>query len=250
MTANKQYIFGLHAVQALLEKHPERILRLYALQDRHDKKLDAVLRAARQINLTVDYASRPELDRMAQEGNHQGVVALCTRAHTFSENDLRSLLENLTEPAFLLILDGVQDPHNLGACFRSADAAGVHAIIAPKDKAVGITPVVSKVASGAAESVPFVQVTNLARTLEMIKEMGIWVYGAAGEAEQSLFQAKLTGPIAIVLGAEGEGLRRLTRESCDVLLKIPMRGSVSSLNVSVAAGVFLFEALRQRCRLG
>ena len=128
---SKQYIFGLHAVQALLEKHPERILRLFALQDRQDKKLDNVLRAARQLNMKVDYAARPELDRMAQEGNHPGVVALCTKLHTYSDNDLKPFLESLTEPAFLLILDGVQDPHNLGACFRSADAAGVHAIIAP-----------------------------------------------------------------------------------------------------------------------
>ncbi len=246
MTTTKHYIFGLHAVQALLEKHPERIIQLFALQDRTDKKLDAVLRIARQHNMTVNYASRPELDRMVREGNHQGVAALCTKTITYDETDLKSLLENLTEPAFLLILDGVTDPHNLGACFRSADAAGVHAIIAPKDKAVGITPVVSKVASGAAETVPFIQVTNLARTIEQIKELGIWVYGAAGEADQTLYQAKLTGPIAIVLGAEGEGLRRLTRETCDFLLKIPMKGSVSSLNVSVAAGVFLFEALRQR----
>ena len=144
------------------------------------------------------------------------------------------------------MLDGVQDPHNLGACFRSADAAGVHAIIAPKDKSVGITPVVSKVASGATETVPFVQVTNLARTLEQLKESGIWIYGAAGEAEQTLYQTDLTGPAAIVLGAEGEGLRRLTRERCDFLVKIPMQGAVSSLNVSVATGVFLFEAIRQR----
>lgn len=246
MSANKQYVFGLHAVQALIENHPERIVRLLALQDRTDKKLAAVLRIARENNIAVEYASRAELDRMVHEGNHQGIAALCAKAPTYNENDLKALLENLTEPPFLLILDSVQDPHNLGACFRSADAAGVHAIIAPKDKAAGITPVVSKVASGAAETVPFIQVTNLARAIEQIKEMGIWVYGAAGEAEQSLFQAKLTGPIAIVMGAEGEGLRRLTRETCDVLLKIPMQGSVSSLNVSVATGVFLFEVLRQR----
>jgi 23S rRNA (guanosine2251-2'-O)-methyltransferase len=183
---------------------------------------------------------------MAHEANHQGVIAFCQSTESYSEDDLQALLEGLDVPPFLLILDGVQDPHNLGACFRSADAAGVHAIIAPKDKSVGLTAVVSKVASGAAEAVPFVQVTNLARTLEILKEMGIWVYGAAGEAEQTLYQADLRGPIAIVLGSEGEGLRRLTRERCDVLLKIPMHGSVSSLNVSVATGIFLFEALRQR----
>jgi 23S rRNA (guanosine2251-2'-O)-methyltransferase len=156
------------------------------------------------------------------------------------------MLDALTVPAFLLVLDGVQDPHNLGACLRSADAAGVHAVIAPKDKSVGLTPTVVKVASGAAESVPFIQVTNLARTLRSLKDRNIWIYGAAAEADQTLYQAKLTGSIALVLGAEGSGLRRLTREHCDGLLTIPMRGSVSSLNVSVATGIFLFEALRQR----
>ena len=191
---------------------------------------------------------RQALDRLVQNGNHQGVIAYCKSASTYSEGDLKELLADLKEPAFLLILDGVQDPHNLGACFRSADAAGVHAIIAPKDRSVGLTASVSKVASGAAETVPFVQVTNLARTLEMLKEMGIWIYGAAGEAEQSLFKTDLKGSIALVLGSEGEGLRRLTRDTCDVLVKIPMHGSVSSLNVSAAAAVFLFEAVRQRSK--
>jgi 23S rRNA (guanosine2251-2'-O)-methyltransferase len=159
---------------------------------------------------------------------------------------LKHLLVKLTVPPLLLILDGVQDPQNLGACFRSADAAGVHAIIAPKDKAVGLTPVVSKVACGAMETVPFVQVTNLARTLEMLKELGVWIYGAAGEAEKTIYQTDLKGPAAFVLGSEGDGMRRLTRETCDVLVKIPMFGTVESLNVSVAAGVVLFEAVRQR----
>jgi 23S rRNA (guanosine2251-2'-O)-methyltransferase len=194
----------------------------------------------------AELMQREELDHLTQHGNHQGVLAYTKQLKTFGEADLKHLLVNLTEPPFLLVLDGVQDPHNLGACFRSADAAGVHAIIAPKDKAVGITPVVSKVASGAAETVPFIQVTNLARTLEQLKELGVWIYGAAGEAEKTLYQTDLRGPIAIVLGAEGEGLRRLTRERCDLLVKIPMQGSVSSLNVSVATGVFLFEAVRQR----
>lgn len=242
-------IFGLHAVEALLTNHPERIIRLCVFQQRNDKKLDALISLARQYNITVDHASRVELDRMTQDGNHQGVVALCHKPKTYSETDLTKLLESLDVPPFLLILDGVQDPHNLGACFRSADAAGVHAIIAPKDKAVGITPVVSKVASGAAETVPFIQVTNLARTMETLKEQGIWLYGADGEAKETLYQTKLTGPIGIVMGAEGDGMRRLTRETCDILLKIPMNGTVSSLNVSVAAGVFMFEAVRQRLKL-
>lgn len=239
-------IFGIHAVQGLLENHPERILRLCIHQERHDKKMTALLALAGELQIAVDLVSKKELDRMTHDANHQSVVALCKKQETLAEADLLPMLAALDQPPFLLILDGVQDPHNLGACFRAADAAGVHAIIAPKDKSVGLTATVSKVASGAAESVPFVQVTNLARTLEQLKAAGIWIYGAAGEATQTLYQADLRGPIAIVLGAEGSGLRRLTRECCDVLLKIPMFGSVSSLNVSVATGIFLFEAVRQR----
>ncbi|VVC76704.1 23S rRNA (guanosine-2'-O-)-methyltransferase RlmB [Aquicella siphonis] len=246
MSASKQYLFGLHAVEALLQNQPERVIRLCVYQDRQDKKLGELVAAAKRLGVPVDLVSRKELDRMTSEANHQGVAAFCTRARAYEESDLKRLLQSLGVPPLVLVLDGVQDPHNLGACFRSADAAGVHVIIAPKDKAVGVTPIVSKVASGAAETVPFVQVTNLVRALEALKELGIWIYGASGDAAQSLYQTDLTGPAAIVLGAEGSGLRRLTREHCDMLLQIPMRGSVSSLNVSVAAGVFLFEAVRQR----
>ncbi len=242
----KLTVFGLHAVESLLNKTPERVIRLLVLQDRQDKKLQAILELAKSRHIKIEFTTRAELDHLTDAANHQGVVALCQQMKNYSEKDLDDLLENLTEPAFLLILDGVQDPHNLGAILRTADAAGVHAVIAPKDKAVGITSTVSKVACGAAETIPFIQVTNLARTLESLKERNIWVYGAAGEAEQSVFDAKLKGAIAIVLGAEGSGLRRLTRDHCDVLLKIPMQGSVSSLNVSVATGVFLFEVVRQR----
>lgn len=246
MSTNKQYIFGIHAVTALIEKHPERIIRLLVAIERGDKKMDALLKAAKRSGIEISEASRPELDRLTDDGNHQGVAAFCEKARTYSEEDLEGLLEDLHEPAFLLILDGVQDPHNLGACFRSADAAGVHAIIAPKDKATGITPVVSKVACGAAETVPFFQVTNLARTMDMLKEKGVWLYGAAGEADATLFKTDLRGAVGIVMGAEGEGLRRLTRDKCDGLVKIPMRGTVESLNVSVATGVMLFEVVRQR----
>lgn len=243
---SKQFIFGLHAVEALLQKNPERVIRLCVSPDRQDKKLEALVALAKNVGISVESVSRKELDRTTQDANHQGVIAYCNKAHVYTESDLAPLLQNLNEPPFLLVLDSVQDPHNLGACFRSADAAGVHAIIAPKDKAVGITPVVSKVACGAAETVPFVQVTNLVRALEILKEQGVWIYGAAAEADQTLYQTDLKGPTAIVLGAEGSGLRRLTREHCDVLLNIPMQGSVSSLNVSVATGVFLFEVVRQR----
>lgn len=246
MSNSKSIVFGLHSVEALLQNQPERVLRICAAHERNDKKMDALVKAAKRLGIAVEDASRQELDRMTDDANHQGIVAFVKKAKMLDEHDLKQLLDNLTVPPFLLILDGVTDPHNLGACLRSADAAGVHAVIVTKDKAAGITPTVSKVACGAAEAVPFIQVTNLARTLEMLKERGIWIYGAAGEAKDNLFQTNLSGPIALVLGAEGEGLRRLTRETCDVLVKIPMAGTVSSLNVSVATGVFLFEVVRQR----
>lgn len=246
--SSNQYVFGLHAVTALIEKHPQRIIRLLAAVERGDQKLAALLKLARKNHIEVGEASRAELDKLTDGANHQGIAALCAKARTYDEADLNALLDELKEPPFLLILDGVQDPHNLGACFRSADAAGVHAVIAPKDKAVGITPVVSKVACGATETVPFIQVTNLARCMDELKERGIWIYGAAGEADALLYDTDFRGAVAIVLGSEGEGMRRLTREKCDGLVKIPMRGTVESLNVSVATGIFLFEILRQRTR--
>lgn len=248
MSSNKQYIFGIHAVTALIEKHPERIIRVLAAVERGDKKLDAVVKLARRNGVEISEASRPELDKLTDNGNHQGIAAFCQKARVYTEEDLTAMLDELNEPAFLLILDGVQDPHNLGACFRSADAAGVHAIIAPKDKATGITPVVSKVACGAAETIPFIQVTNLARTMDVLKEQGIWLYGAAGEADNTIYKTDFRGSVGVVLGAEGEGLRRLTRDKCDALAKIPMRGTVESLNVSVATGIFLFEVVRQRSK--
>ncbi len=244
----KQFIFGWHAVEALLKNQPDRITQLMLQAARHDKKTETLQSLAKKHCIDVDVVDKQTLDRLTQEATHQGVVAICQPAKPYSEADLSLLLQNLDVPPFLLILDGVQDPHNLGACFRSADAAGVHAIIAPKDKSVGLTPVVSKVASGAAEIIPFVQVTNLVRTVEELKEQGIWIYGAAGEAEKTLYETDLSGPLAIVMGAEGSGLRRLTREHCDGLIKIPLFGSVESLNVSVATGIFLFEATRQRRR--
>lgn len=244
-----EIVFGLHAVSALLNRQPERVIRLIALSERHDQKMQSLLDLAKQRHIKIELLSRSALDQQSQHANHQGVVAYCNPAKRYVEQDLPYFLENLTSPAFLLILDGIQDPHNLGACLRSADAAGVHAVIAPKDKSVGLTPTVCKVASGAAETVPFIQVTNLARTLRFLKEQHIWIFGAAGEAEQNIYQADLNIPLAIIMGGEGDGMRRLTREHCDVLLHIPMQGSVSSLNVSVATGVFLFEALRQRQRI-
>lgn len=220
------------------------------LQGRSDQRLQKIIHAAEVNQIHCQPVGRAKLDEfVANEGdelNHQGVVARCTPGETYDEAYLFSLLANLSVPPFLLVLDGVTDPHNLGACMRSAEAAGVHAVIAPKDKSAGLTPVARKVACGAAEVLPFIPVTNLARTLKKLQEQGVWLFGAAGEASQSVYQSRLTGPIAILMGAEGDGLRRLTQDTCDQLMHIPMAGSVSSLNVSVATGVCLFEAVRQR----
>jgi 23S rRNA (guanosine2251-2'-O)-methyltransferase len=245
MNSNKIYVYGIHAVESLLAKQAERVIQLYILKERQDQKIQALLDLATAQHIKIEFTSRQQLERMVADGVHQGVVASCHKSRAFSENDLDSILEKSAKP-FLLILDGIQDPHNLGACLRSADAAGVDAVIVPQDKSVGITPTVSKVACGAAETVPFIQVTNLARAMRNLKERGIWLFGAAGEAKQSLYQSDLSGAVGLVLGAEGEGMRRLTREHCDMLVNIPMKGTVSSLNVSVATGIFLFEAVRQR----
>lgn len=248
MSHSDQLIFGIHAVEALLKNEPGRVLRLCVHQDRQDKKIESIVQLAKSNGIRVEFSKRAELDHLTHDANHQGVLAYCKPAKVLSEADLKSILVKLDTAPLLLILDGIQDPHNLGACFRTADAAGVHAIIAPRDRSVGITSTVTKVACGAAESVPFIQVTNLARAIEHIKELGIWVYGAAGEAKDTIYQTDFKGPTAIAMGAEGEGLRRLTRELCDGLVKIPMFGSVSSLNVSVATGVCLFEVARQRIK--
>jgi 23S rRNA (guanosine2251-2'-O)-methyltransferase len=242
---SKTYVFGLHAVTALLDKQPERVVHLYFQKERHDQKIQQLLELAQDAGFITELVSRQELDKLTGNAVHQGVAVLCNKSKAYSEADLAVLLEKHSQP-FLLILDGVQDPHNLGACLRSADAAGVHAVIVPKDKSASLTPAVSKVACGAAETIPFIQVTNLARTMRYLKEQGVWLYGAAGEAKQSIYQTNFAGGLAMVLGAEGEGLRRLTREHCDILLNIPLQGTVSSLNVSVATGIFLFEAVRQR----
>lgn len=238
--AEGETIYGIHAVQAALARG--EVTELLVAEGRRDARLQGVLDAAHGVPLRQ--LPRRELDRLAPEGRHQGVAARVRPAEALDENALFDRLDALAAPPFLLILDGVTDPHNLGACLRSADAAGAHAVVVPRDKAAGLTAVARKVASGAA--VPFVQVTNLARTLRALQERGIWVVGAAGEAELELYAVDLKGPLALVLGAEGSGLRRLTRETCDQLARIPMAGSVESLNVSVAAGVFLFEAVRRR----
>jgi 23S rRNA (guanosine2251-2'-O)-methyltransferase len=244
--ADEHYLYGLHAVQAALERDAERISALWVDAQRRDKRINTLLTLARQAGIPVQEVDKRELERRVPGQRHQGVVAQSQAPRVYQEADLDALLDGLSGPPFLLVLDGVQDPHNLGACLRSADAAGVQAIIAPKDRATALTPTAVKVACGAAQTVPLVQVTNLARTLRELKQRGIWLVGLDGQAEQSLFDIDLRGPLALVMGAEGQGLRRLSKEHCDFLAVIPMVGSVESLNVSVATGICLFEALRQR----
>lgn len=244
-----EFVYGIHAVMTLLQQTPKTVQTIYILEGRHDQRLQNLIRTAERQRILIQSMQRQELDALASGNQHQGIIAAVAESDSKLETDLNRILENLSQPAFLLILDGVQDPHNLGACLRSANAAGVHAVIAPKDRAVGITPVVRKVASGAAELTPFIQVTNLARTMRDLQEQGVWLYGLAEEGDVNLYDVDLTGPVALVLGAEGSGLRRLTREHCDQLLKIPTVGTISSLNVSVAAGICLFEAARQRLKI-
>ena len=246
--AGLEAVYGLHAVQALLKSRPQRGRELWLLQGRRDQRLQRVLQLAELHGIAHKTVSRRQLDERAG-GNHQGVLLLAEAGPLFDERYLLGLVETLERAAFLLVLDGVTDPHNLGACLRSAEAAGVDAVVVPKDNSAGINATVRKVACGAAEVLPLVPVTNLSRTLKALQQLGVWVIGAAGDAEQTLYQADLGGALALVMGAEGKGLRRLTRACCDGLVQIPLRGSVGSLNVSVATGVCLFEALRQRSAL-
>lgn len=242
---SNEFIYGIHAINAVLEKSPDRLIEAYVLKGRLDDRLMPVLNELQHLGISIQQMGRKALDDKAKGANHQGIIARVKPAKALNEHDLDDILAN-TEQPLLLVLDGVTDPHNLGACLRNADAAGVAAVIVPKDKSAPMTATVSKVACGAAETVPLVRVTNLARTMRALQEKGIWFVGTAGEATHDIYQSKLTGPLAIVMGAEGDGMRRLTRETCDDLIKIPMAGSVSSLNVSVATGICLFEAVRQR----
>lgn len=245
--AKPEFVYGLHTVQALLQHHPETVLELFVLQQREDERLQAILVLARQHGLAVQAVARDKLDQLTREGQHQGVVARARPLATRDEQDLLTLVTTLQVPPLLLVLDNLTDPHNLGACLRSAEAVGVHGVVAPRDKSASLTPVARKTASGAAEVLPFFQVTNLARALDQLGEAGVWRVGTALTPEaKSLYQIKLTGPLALVMGAEGTGMRRLTREHCDELAYIPMQGSVQSLNVSVATGITLYEAFRQR----
>ncbi|MFK0086257.1 23S rRNA (guanosine(2251)-2'-O)-methyltransferase RlmB [Pseudomonas sp. NPDC090755] len=238
-------IYGVHAVEALLRHHPKRVKQIWLSEGRSEPRLQALLELAAQNRVAVGQAERRELDAWV-EGVHQGVVAEVSPSQVWGEAMLEELLDRTEVTPLILVLDGVTDPHNLGACLRTADAAGALAVVVPKDKSATLTPAVRKVACGAAEVIPLVAVTNLARTLEKLQQRGLWIVGTAGEAEQELYQQDLTGPTILIMGAEGKGMRRLTREHCDFLVKLPMAGSVSSLNVSVATGICLFEAVRQR----
>ena len=242
-------VFGLHAVRTLLQRHAVKVSQLYVQRGREDARINEVLKFAREQSVNVEFRATHDMDQLVSGERHQGVVAKLFKIDNLGEGALDDILDQAGDTPFILVLDGVQDPHNLGACLRSADAAGVHVVIVPRDRAASLSPVVRKVAAGAAETVPLVQVVNLARTLRLLKERGIWIVGTDDEAEASIHGAKLTGPLAIVMGAEGGGMRRLTKEHCDALLTIPMKGVVESLNVSVATGVILYEVVRQRSGL-
>src|SRR5450830_547542 len=237
-------IFGFHAVTSRIRHEASSVEEIYVDAERNDRRMQDLLSAAKAAGVRIIHADDQRLSNIVGTRRHQGVVA---KAGELSlARNLDELLDAIDGPPLLLVLDGITDPHNLGACLRVADGAGAHAVIAPKDRAVGLNATAAKVASGAAETVPYITVTNLARTLRELKERDIWLIGTSDEAEKNLYQADFSGPAAIIMGSEGEGMRRLTRDTCDMLVSIPMFGSVESLNVSVASGVTLFEARRQR----
>ncbi|MCB1689308.1 MAG: 23S rRNA (guanosine(2251)-2'-O)-methyltransferase RlmB [Halioglobus sp.] len=247
-----RYVYGIHAVDSLLRQNAKTVQRLLLQAGRNDKRINALLELAQNQGVAVVREPRAGLDKLVS-GRHQGAVAqvqdsaeASTASNLWSEAQLLQAVDDKDGAVLILVLDGVTDPHNLGACLRSADAAGVDAVVVPKDNSADLTPVVHKVACGAAEVVPFVRVTNISRTLQALQARGVWLFGTDGDAEKSLYNSDLTVSLALVMGAEGKGMRRLTREQCDFLIHLPMAGSVSSLNVSVAAGIFLFEAVRQR----
>lgn len=242
--SKEELIYGVHAVESALHNDAANVLAAWLDPSKQDKRLQKIIELLKDNDISCEYVDKKTLDKKTKSPRHQGAVISYKSPGLYSEKELPQFLDK--NDSLILILDGITDPHNFGACLRTADAVGVDCVIIPKDKAVGITPVVRKVASGAVDTVPVVQVTNLARSIKQCQAAGVWVYGAAGETEQSVYQTDLKGKTAIVMGAEEKGLRRLTRETCDVLFKIPMQGRVESLNVSVATAVILYEAVRQR----
>ncbi|MDF1758723.1 MAG: 23S rRNA (guanosine(2251)-2'-O)-methyltransferase RlmB [Legionellaceae bacterium] len=243
---SEQLIYGIHAVTSLLNSPHKRIKKIIINKDRSGVRVDKILELASQFKLVIEEISAKEMERDFPDVVHQGVVAVANPLPQYSEQDIPFLIDSSADNVLILILDGVTDPHNLGACLRVADAAGASFVIIPKDKNATITPVVSKVACGAAEFIPLIRVTNLARTIKELKKQGIWIYGTDLSATESIYKLDCKVPLAFVMGAEGDGMRRLTRESCDVLCTLPMLGSVASLNVSVASGISLYEVVRQR----
>jgi 23S rRNA (guanosine2251-2'-O)-methyltransferase len=239
-------LIGIHAVEAGLNYDAGNIVELYVETGAHNPRVKELSERARDLGIKPHARDRAALDRMTGGARHQGVVARYNAPPPRTESELPKLVEDAGASALFLVLDGVTDPHNLGACLRSAEAAGVAAVVVPKDRAVGITPTVRRASAGAADRVPLVAATNLARALKVLKDAGVWLVGLVGDVQMSFYSVDLKGPIAIVLGSEGEGMRRLTREACDFVARIPMRGDIESLNVSVATGIALFEALRQR----
>ena len=240
-----QWLVGINAVQSALEHDPVSILELLVESGRQDRRVQTLLELARNSGVNTRRVDKKELKRRFSNARHQGVAASYRPPPLLNESDLADLFDGHTAP-LVLVLDHIEDPRNFGACLRTAAAAGVNAVVFPKDRSVGLTPSARKAASGAAERLPLVQVTNLARTLDLLKDQGFWIAGAAGDASDSLYDSKLQGPLALVMGSEGKGLKRLVREKCDFLLKIPISDQMESLNVSVATGIMLFEALRQR----
>ncbi len=246
MSADSDWLLGPNAVEAQLEADPTRILEVLVEDGKRNPRVDVLAERVRKLGIALQRCPRAQLDKRVASDRHQGIAARWRLPESLDEADLLALIEKSNTPALILVLDGVQDPHNLGACIRTAAAAGALAVVVPKDRAVGLTPTVVRASAGMAAKLPLVRVTNLARALESLKKAGVWIGGAAGEATASVYQSDLKGPLAIVMGSEGEGLRELTRKTCDYLWKIPIAPGVESLNVSVAAGVFLFEAVRQR----
>ena len=246
---SQQVVYGINAVASVLQRAPDRVMIVYIQENLGRDRTARLTRQLDSCSVEVQRCDPAHLDQLTSTSKHQGVAALVRRASPLDESDAREFVKDLRQP-LLLVLDGIQDPRNFGACLRTADAAGVDLVVTARNRNVGITPVVSKVASGAAEVQPLAQVGNLARFLDVLKEQGLWVIGADEHATDTLFELDLNRPVAVVLGSEGKGLRRLTRERCDMLMRLPMHGAVESLNVSVAAGICLYECLRQRAEIG
>nr|WP_063571072.1 23S rRNA (guanosine(2251)-2'-O)-methyltransferase RlmB [Luteibacter rhizovicinus] len=243
---SESWIVGINPVEAALTNDPDRVRKVLVEQKSKNERVNEIVSMARKLGLVLEQVSKEQLEKLGGEARHQGVIALYQTPPLRDETHLLPLLEAAGANAFVLVLDGVTDPHNLGACLRSAAAANVTAVVVPKDRAVGITPTVRRASAGGADRVPLIAVTNLARALGILKDAGVWITGLAGDTDKSIYDLDLKGPTALVMGSEGDGMRRLTRENCDFLAKIPMPGDMESLNVSVATGVVLFEALRQR----